>query len=84
MDEGLAFLADKVGIVPAGMRIANRRRVDDDYRRHFNDRTLVLFNERFPTDVAFWGYDFEAGPGVLPGRSLIENARGLLLGQANQ
>lgn len=77
MDEGLAFLEGKAGISPVTMRSVNRRRVDDDYRRHFNTRTLELFNRLFATDVAFWGYDFEAGPGVPPGRCLIEQAREL-------
>jgi hypothetical protein len=44
----------------------NQKRIADDYRKYFNDKTLELFNSIFAQDISIWGYQFDSGPGVPP------------------
>jgi hypothetical protein len=71
LDEGLEFLAGKIGVDPHSMKAKKVRRSEDDYRRYFNDRTLEMFNQKFPVDTKVWSYDFHAGPGVPPKKTII-------------
>jgi len=79
LDEGLEFLAQEVGIDPSKIVIRNQRRAGDDYRVYFNDSTIDLFQKLFRTDIECWGYDFEAGPGIPPRRSLVSSTYGIPL-----
>lgn len=66
LNGGLADVFAAIGRPMPPIERRNARRTGDDYRTHFDAEALELFDLRFGSDVALWGYDFETGlPQVL-------------------
>ncbi|MBP7243276.1 sulfotransferase family 2 domain-containing protein [Amaricoccus sp.] len=61
LDAGLSEVCRLLGKPwrkPPALRV---RRAGDDYRRHFDDRSLAAFARAFGRDIEYWGYDFDTG-----------------------
>jgi hypothetical protein len=78
LDQGLSFLEAEIGIKPELLKSRKIRRMGDDYRQYFNERTLEIFNEKYCMDTKVWGYDFAAGPGVPPKKPILFRDHNLL------
>lgn len=61
LEDGIADLFAQLGRRPDALPRAKMRRSNDDYRRHFDDRSRELFDGLFARDIATFGYDFDTG-----------------------